>query len=236
MTEQRVAVVTGGNRGIGRKIAERYLEAGLRVAVLSRNGSGPDGALALSADVTDGASVAAAVKAAAAELGPVGIVVANAGITSDGLALRMSDDDFDRVLETNLSGAFRTIRPCLPGMVRARWGRIILISSIAGLMGNAGQVNYAAAKSGMVGLARSLARELGGRGITANVIAPGFIETDMTAQLSDEQRADALSRVPAGRYGTVDDVAEAALWLGSDAASYVTGLVLPVDGGLSLGY
>ncbi|MFT8637326.1 MAG: 3-oxoacyl-ACP reductase FabG [Pseudoclavibacter sp.] len=234
--EQRTVLITGGNRGIGAAIARAFVAAGHRVAVVCRSGEGPEGTLTVHADVTDADGLAAAARQVAAQLGPIGVVVANAGITADKLMMRMDDADFSRVIDTNLTGAFRTVRPCLTGMIRARWGRIILISSVAGLLGNAGQVNYAAAKSGLIGMARSISRELGGRGITANVIAPGFIETDMTAQLNAEQRAAALDRVPAGRYGTAADVAAAAVWLAGDGASYVTGAVIPVDGGMSMGH
>lgn len=236
MSEQHVVLVTGGNRGIGRAIAEAFLEAGYPVAVTSRGGDGPEGALTVTADVTDGASLDAAFAEIEAALGPVGILVANAGITKDMLLLRMSDADFDSVVDTNLGGAFRVIKRATKGMLKARFGRIILISSVVGLYGSAGQVNYAASKSGLVGIARSITRELGGRGITANVIAPGFIETDMTAALPPEQQAAYLGQIPAGRFATPGEVAKVVRWVASDEASYISGAVIPVDGGLGMGH
>ena len=235
MTE-RTVLVTGGNRGIGRAIALAFAAAGHRVAITSRDGTGPDGVLAVQADVTDTASLDAAYRVVEAELGPVEVVVANAGITKDTLLLRMSDADFDDVVATNLGGAFRTVKRASKGMLKARFGRVILISSVVGMLGSAGQVNYASSKAAMVGFARSLTRELGGRGITTNVVAPGFIESDMTAALPDEQQAAYLGRIPVGRFGSADDVANAVLWLASDEASYISGAVVPVDGGLGMGH
>ncbi|WP_375390041.1 3-oxoacyl-ACP reductase FabG [uncultured Amnibacterium sp.] len=235
MTE-RTVLVTGGNRGIGRAIALAFAAAGHRVAVTARDGSGPEGVLAVQADVTDTASLDAAFRVVEAQLGPVEVVVANAGITKDTLLLRMSEADFDDVVATNLGGAFRVVKRASKGMLRARFGRVILISSVVGMLGSAGQVNYASSKSAMIGFARSLTRELGTRGITANVVAPGFIESDMTAALPDEQRAEYLGRIPVGRFGSADDVADAVLWLASDEASYVSGAVVPVDGGLGMGH
>jgi 3-oxoacyl-[acyl-carrier protein] reductase len=235
MTE-RTVLVTGGNRGIGRAIALAFAAAGHRVAITSRNGSGPEGVLAVQADVTDAASLDAAFRAVEAELGPVEVVVANAGITKDTLLLRMSESDFDEVVATNLGGAFRVVKRASKGMLRARFGRVILISSVVGMLGSAGQVNYASSKSAMVGFARSLTRELGGRGITANVVAPGFIESDMTAALPDDQQADYLGRIPVGRFGSAEDVANAVVWLASDEASYISGALVPVDGGLGMGH
>ena len=232
----RTVLVTGGNRGIGRAIALAFAAEGHRVAITSRNGSGPEGVLSVQADVTDTASLDAAFRVVEAELGPVEVVVANAGITKDKLLMRMSDDDFDSVVATNLGGAFRVVKRASKGMMRARFGRVILISSVVGMLGSAGQINYASSKSALIGFARSLTRELGGRGITANVVAPGFIESDMTAALPDEQQKDYLGRIPVGRFGSGDDVAKAVLWLASDDASYISGAVIPVDGGLGMGH
>ncbi|CDK00807.1 3-oxoacyl-(acyl-carrier-protein) reductase FabG [Microbacterium sp. C448] len=236
MTTERVVLVTGGNRGIGRAIAERFVAEGHRVAVTARSGEGPEGTLTVRADVTDSASLDAAFTEVEAQLGPVEVVVANAGITKDTLLMRMSEDDFDSVVSTNLGGAFRVVKRASKGMLRARWGRVILISSVVGLYGSAGQVNYASSKSGLVGFARSLTRELGGRGITANVVAPGFIETDMTAALPDETQAEYKRSIPAGRFATPDEVAGVVTWLASDDAAYISGAVIPVDGGLGMGH
>jgi 3-oxoacyl-[acyl-carrier protein] reductase len=233
---QRTVLVTGGNRGIGLAIALAFAADGHRVAITSRSGLGPEGVLAVQADVTDAASLDAAFRAVEAELGPVEVVVANAGITKDTLLLRMSEDDFDGVVATNLGGAFRVVKRASKGMLRARFGRVILISSVVGMLGSAGQVNYASSKSALIGFARSLTRELGGRGITANVVAPGFIESDMTAALPDDQQKDYLGRIPVGRFGSGDDVAKAVVWLASDDASYISGAVIPVDGGLGMGH
>lgn len=229
-------LVTGGNRGIGRAIAEAFVAQGDKVAVTTRSGGAPDGALDVRCDMTDQASIDEAFATVEAAHGPVEILVANAGITKDTLVLRMSDDDWDSVIETNLTGAFRVARRAAKGMLRLRRGRIVFISSVVGLLGSAGQVNYAASKSGLVGMARSLARELGSRSITANVVAPGFVETDMTGVLTDEQRATIKQQVPLGRYATPDEIAGAVVWLASPAAAYVTGAVIPVDGGLGMGH
>lgn len=237
MTESRIALVTGGNRGIGRAIAEDLMAAGYRVAVTSRSGEGgPEGALTVAADVTDSASIDAAFSRVEEELGPITVVVANAGITQDTLLLRMSEDDFTRVIDTNLTGAFRVIKRATKGMLRAKFGRVVLISSVAGLYGSPGQINYAASKSGLVGIARSLTRELGGRGITANVVAPGFIETEMTAVLPEETQQQYLASIPAGRFGRVDEIAKTVRWLVSDDSGYISGAVIPVDGGLGMGH
>lgn len=236
MSEGRVVLVTGGNRGIGRAIAERFLQAGYRVAVTARSGEGPDGTLTVRADVTDAAAVDAAFTKVEAELGPVEVLVANAGVTKDTLLMRMSEDDFDSVVATNLGGAFRVVKRASKGMLRARFGRVILISSVVGLYGSPGQVNYAASKSGLVGFARSLTRELGGRGITANVVAPGFIETDMTAALPEETQQQYKANIPAGRFATPEEVAGVVTWLASDDAAYISGAVIPVDGGLGMGH
>ncbi|AZC13841.1 MULTISPECIES: beta-ketoacyl-ACP reductase [unclassified Microbacterium] len=236
MSNERVVLVTGGNRGIGRSIAERFVADGYRVAVTARSGEGPDGALTVRADVTDASSLDAAMTEVEQALGPVTIVVANAGITRDTLLMRMSEDDFDSVVATNLGGAFRVVKRASKGMIRARFGRIILISSVVGLYGSAGQVNYAASKSGLVGFARSLTRELGARGITANVVAPGFIETDMTAELPADTQAEYKKNIPAGRFGDATEVAGVVAWLASDDAAYISGAVIPVDGGLGMGH
>ncbi len=236
MSEQRVVLVTGGNRGIGRAIAERFVREGYRVAVTARSGEGPEGTLTVRADVTDAAAVDAAFTQVEQELGPVEVVVANAGITKDTLLLRMSEDDFDSVVATNLGGAFRVVKRASKGMLRARFGRVILISSVVGLYGSAGQINYSASKSALVGFARSLTRELGGRGITANVVAPGFIETDMTAELPEETQKQYKANIPAGRFASSDEVAGVVTWLAGDDAAYISGAVIPVDGGLGMGH
>ena len=235
-TQPRSVLVTGGNRGIGLAIAEAFLGLGDTVAVTSRSGGGPDGALHLTCDVTDPAAVEQAFVDAEAAHGPVEVLVANAGITADTLILRMSEDDWGSVIDTNLTGTFRLAKRAAKGMLRLRRGRIILISSVVGLLGSAGQVNYAASKSGLVGIARSLTRELGSRSITANVVAPGFIETDMTAVLTDDQKASIMGQVPLQRYGTVEEVAKVVAWLASDDAGYISGAVIPVDGGLGMGH
>jgi len=234
--EGRSVLVTGGNRGIGRAIAEAFLAQGDRVAVTTRSGGAPDGALDVRCDVTDPAAVDAAFAEVEAAHGPVEVLVANAGITADTLVLRMSEDDWSSVLETNLTGSFRLAKRAAKGMLRLRRGRIIFISSVVGLLGSAGQVNYAASKAGLVGMARSLARELGSRSITANVVAPGFVETDMTAVLTEEQRSTIKTQVPLGRYASPAEVASAVTWLAGDGAAYVTGAVIPVDGGLGMGH
>ncbi|KAA9110833.1 beta-ketoacyl-ACP reductase [Microbacterium rhizomatis] len=236
MPSDRVVLVTGGNRGIGRAIAERFVAEGYRVAVTARSGEGPEGTLTVRADVTDAAALDAAFTEVEQQLGPVEIVVANAGITRDTLLLRMTEDDFDSVIATNLGGTFRVVKRASKGMLRARWGRVILISSVVGLYGGAGQVNYSASKSALVGFARSLTRELGGRGITANVVAPGFIETDLTAVLPEATQAEYKKNIPAGRFATTDEVAGVVTWLASDDASYISGAVIPVDGGLGMGH
>ena len=232
----RVVLVTGGSKGIGRGIAARLHRAGHRVAATYRSGDVPDGVLGVECDVTDPGQVESAFAEVEAALGPVEAVIANAGITRDGLVLRMSDDDWDTVLRTNLTGAFRVARRAARPMVRARFGRIVFISSVVGQLGSAGQVNYAASKSGLVGLARSLARELGSRGVTTNVVAPGFIETDMTAELTEDLKGKYAEQIPLGRMGTVDDIAAVVEFLVSDAAGYVTGALVPVDGGLGMGH
>jgi len=232
----RTVLVTGGNRGIGFAIAQELQARGHRVAVTARSGEGPEGTLTVRADVTDAAAVDSAYTEVEAALGPVEIVVANAGITRDTLMLRMGEDDFDAVVDTNLGGSFRVVKRALKGMLKARHGRIVFISSVSGLYGNPGQVNYSASKAGLIGMARSITRELGSRGITANVVAPGFIETDMTAELPDEQTAAYKKAIPAGRYGTATEVAKTVAWIASDDAAYISGAVIPVDGGLGMGH
>ena len=228
--------MTGGNRGIGRAIAEAFLAQGDKVAVTTRSGGAPEGALDVRCDVTDPDAVEAAFAEIEAAHGPVEVLVANAGVTADTLLLRMSEEDWSSVLDTNLTGSFRLAKRASKGMLRLRRGRIVFISSVVGLLGSAGQVNYAASKAGLVGMARSIARELGSRSITANVVAPGFIETDMTAVLSDEQKDTIKSQVPLQRYGTTDEIASTVLWLTGPGATYVTGAVIPVDGGLGMGH
>ena len=228
--------MTGGSKGIGRAIAERLHAAGHKVAATYRSGDVPPGVLGVECDVTDSAQVDAAFAQVEAALGPVEVVVANAGITRDTLILRMSDDDWDDVIGTNLTGSFRVAKRATRGMMRARFGRLIFISSVVGMLGSAGQVNYASSKAGLVGMARSLARELGSRGVTANVVAPGFIVTDMTAELGDDLVQKYSEQIPLGRMGSTDDIAGVVAFLISDAASYVTGAVIPVDGGLGMGH
>ncbi|GAA2477119.1 3-oxoacyl-[acyl-carrier-protein] reductase [Terrabacter carboxydivorans] len=236
-TEARNVLVTGGNRGIGLAIARAFADAGDNVVITYRSGEPPEGLQGVTCEVTDSASVDAAFTAAEEIFGgPVEVLVANAGITRDTLLMRMSDDEFDSVIDTNLAGAFRCARRAATGMIRKRRGRIVLISSVVGLYGSPGQANYAASKSGLVGLARSISRELGGRGITANVVAPGFIDTEMTAVLPDEQKKAYLANIPAGRFATPEEVASVVRFVASDDAAYITGAVIPVDGGLGMGH
>ena len=232
----RSVLVTGGNRGIGRAIAEHFIAAGDRVAVTSRNGEAPEGALAIPCEMTDTDSVNAAFDTAEEAHGPVQVLVANAGITRDNLLLRMSDEDFEQVIDTNLTGVFRCARRAIRSMMPRRFGRIVLISSVTGLYGSPGQVNYTASKSGLVGIARSITREMGARGITANVVAPGFIETDMTAELSEDTRAAYAQLIPARRFGTADDIAAAVEFLAGPGAGYISGAIIPVDAGLGMGH
>jgi NAD(P)-dependent dehydrogenase (short-subunit alcohol dehydrogenase family) len=228
-------LVTGGNRGIGLAIARAFAANGDQVAVTHRSGDAPEGLFGVRCDVTDAESVDAAFTAVEAEHGPVQVLISNAGITDDTLLLRMSETSFQNVIDANLTGAYRVAKRAASGMLRARSGRMIFISSVVALTGSPGQANYAASKAGLIGLARSIARELGGRSITANVIAPGFIETDMTAELPDARKAEILGTVPLKRYGQVEEIAATAVFLASDAAAYISGVVLPVDGGLGMG-
>ncbi len=229
-------LVTGGNRGIGLAIARAFAAAGDRVAVTYRSGEPPEGLLGVRCDVTDPASVDAAFAEVEAEQGPVEVLVANAGITRDQLIMRMSEEDFATVVDTNLAGSWRVAKRASKGMLRLRRGRVVFISSVVGLLGSAGQTNYAASKAGLVGLARSLARELGSRGITSNVVAPGFVETDMTAELPEDLQKTYQSQIPLGRFCSVDEVARVVRFLASDDAAYITGAVVPVDGGLGMGH
>jgi 3-oxoacyl-[acyl-carrier protein] reductase len=228
--------VTGGNRGIGLAIARAFAAQGDSVAVTHRSGDPPEGLFGVRCDVTDAASVDAAFDQVEAHQGPVEVLVSNAGITADELVLRMTEEQFERVVDANLTAAYRVARRAAGKMIRARRGRMIFVSSVVALTGSAGQVNYAASKAGLIGLARSLARELGSRGITANVVAPGFIDTDMTAALPEQRRSAILAETPLRRYGTVEEIAGAVGFLASDAAAYITGAVIPVDGGLGMGH
>lgn len=232
----RSVLVTGGNRGIGLAIARAFAESGDKVAITYRSGEPPEGFLAVKCDITDGEQVEQAYKEIEEKHGPVEVLVANAGVTKDQLLMRMSEEDFTSVVDTNLTGTFRVVKRANRGMLRAKKGRVVLISSVVGLLGSAGQANYAASKAGLVGFARSLARELGSRNITFNVVAPGFVDTDMTAVLTDEQRSGIVSQVPLGRYAQPEEIAAAVKFLASDDASYITGAVIPVDGGLGMGH
>lgn len=232
----RSVLITGGNRGIGRAIAESFIANGDKVAITTRNGDAPEGALGVAADVTDSASIDAAFKVVEEAHGPVEVLVANAGITRDTLLLRMSDDDFSDVLDTNLTGAFRVMKRASKGMLRLKRGRVVLIGSVVGLYGSPGQINYAASKSALVGMARSLTRELGSRGITANVVAPGFVRSDMTDELDEATQKQYLQNIPAGRFAEVDEIARVVRWISSEDAAYISGAVIPVDGGLGMGH
>ena len=232
----RSVLVTGGNRGIGLAIARAFAEAGDKVAVTYRSGEPPEGLFGVLCDITDAEQVDRAFKEVEAQHGPVEVLVANAGVTRDTLLLRMTEEDFTSVLDTNLTGTFRVVKRATKAMMRARKGRVVLISSVVGLTGSPGQANYAASKAGLVGFARSLARELGPRNITVNVVAPGFVDTDMTAVLSDERRAEIVAGVPLGRYAAPAEIASTVRFLSSDEAAYITGAVIPVDGGLGMGH
>jgi len=232
----RSVLVTGGNRGIGRAIATRLSERGDRVAVTYRSGEPPAGVLGVTCDVTDTDQVDAAFAEVEREHGPVEVLVANAGITADTLLLRMGEDDWDAVIDTNLTGSFRLLKRAARGMMRARWGRVVLMSSVVGMLGSPGQANYAASKAGLVGLARSVARELGSRSVTVNVVAPGFVETDMTAVLPEATQEQYRNQIPLGRFASAEEVAAVVGFLTSDEAAYVTGALVPVDGGLGMGH
>jgi 3-oxoacyl-[acyl-carrier protein] reductase len=232
----RSVLVTGGNRGIGLAIAQAFAAGGDRVAVTYRSGEPPAGLVGVRCDVTDPASVDAAFEQVEAELGPVEVLVANAGITRDQLIMRMSEEDFSAVVDTNLAGSWRVAKRASKGMLRLKRGRIVFISSVVALLGSAGQSNYAASKAGLVGLARSLARELGSRSITANVVAPGFVETDMTAELAEDLQKTYKSQIPLGRFCTPDEVAGVVRFVAGEDAGYITGAVIPVDGGLGMGH
>lgn len=235
-TASRSVIVTGGNRGIGRAIVERFVADGHKVAGFSRTGDAPEGALGIACDVGDPAAVDAGFATAEAAHGPVEVLVANAGVAKDTLILRMSEEDWAGVLDVNLTGSFRVAKRAARSMIRGRWGRIIFTGSVVGLYGSPGQVNYASSKAALVGLARSLTREIGSRGVTANVVAPGFIETDMTAVLPDDLVAKYKATTPAGRLGRPEEVAAAIAFLASEQAGFISGAVIPVDGGLGMGH
>lgn len=232
----QTVLVTGGNRGIGHAIATAFKEAGYNVCITYRSGEAPEGFFAVKADVRDSASIDAAYKEIEAKFGPVEILVANAGITKDMLLMRMKETDFTDVIDTNLTGAFRVIQRATKGMLKLKRGRIILISSVVGLYGSPGQVNYSSSKAALVGMARSITRELGARNITANVVAPGFINTEMTAVLPEETQAKYKASIPAGRFAEPEEIANVVTWLASDQAAYISGAVIPVDGGLGMGH
>ena len=232
----RSVLVTGGNRGIGLAIARSFAEQGDSVAVTHHGSGPPEGLFGVQCDVTDAGAVDRAFTEVEEHQGPVEVLVSNAGITRDGLLMRMKEDDFTDVLDANLTAAYRVAKRATPRMVRARTGRMVFVSSVVGLLGSAGQANYAASKAGLVGLARSIARELGSRNVTANVVAPGFVRTDMTAELPEKRQQEILGQVPLGRYAHADDIAAVVRFLASDAAGYVTGAVVPVDGGLGMGH
>lgn len=235
-SEPRLVLVTGGNRGIGLAIAQSFRAAGDRVVVSHRSGSAPEGLDGVIMDVTDSESVAKGFKEIEEKFGTVDILVANAGITKDGLSLRMSEEDFESVVNTNLTGAFRTAQKVLSGMMKKKNGRVIFIGSVVGMLGSTGQVNYASTKSGLVGMARSFAREYGSRNITFNVVAPGFVETDMTAVLSEELRSKYVAQIPLGRFCSTDEISGVVKFLASPEAGYITGALVPVDGGLGMGH
>ena len=231
----RSVLITGGNRGIGLATAQLLASQGHRVSVTSRDGQ-VDGLFTVKCDVTDATSVDSAFAAAEEEHGPIEVLIANAGICEDQLLLRMSEESFTRVLDTNLTSAFRVAKRASRSMLRERWGRLLFVSSVVGLSGSAGQASYAASKAGLVGFSRSLARELGGRGITSNVVAPGFVDTDMTAGLTDARREQVLASIPAGRTADSAEIAAVLAFLATDEAGYVNGAVIPVDGGLGMGH
>ena len=231
-----IALVTGGNRGIGLAIAHSLKAAGLEVVVTYRSGSAPDGFKSVQMDVTSTDSVDAGFTSIEEQWGIPEVIVANAGITKDGLVMRMSDEDFESVIDANLTGAFRVARRSTKGLLKLKRGRLIFVGSVVGSVGSAGQVNYSSSKAGLVGMARSFARELGSRGITANVIAPGFVETDMTASLDDKRRGEIAGSVPLGRFCTAEEIADVVTFIASPQASYISGALIPVDGGLGMGH
>jgi len=235
-TMSRVVLITGGSRGIGLACAERFAALGDKVAITYNSSPPPPQFFGVKCDVTDPAQVDAAFAAIEEHFGPVEILVSNAGVTKDTLLLRMSEADFISVIDANLTGTFRVVKRATQGMLRARKGRIILMSSVVGMLGSAGQANYAASKAGLVGFARSLARELGSRSITVNVVAPGPVETDMTARLGQDKLDQLTSAVPLSRMASVDEIAGAVVFLAGPDAAYITGAILPVDGGLGMGH
>ena len=234
-SDLKVALITGGNRGIGLAIANKFKADGYQVVVTYRSGNPPADFDSVVMDVTDSESVNAGIATIEKKFGRIDVLVANAGITKDGLVMRMSDADFDSVIDTNLNGAFRVARACTRGMMKQKSGRMIFIGSVVGMLGSAGQVNYAATKSGLIGMARSFARELGSRGITANVVAPGFVDTDMTSVLDETRKAEIVAAVPLGRFCSADEIAGVVAFLASPEAAYISGAVIPVDGGLGMG-
>ena len=235
-TTPKTVLVTGGNRGIGYEIAKEFKAAGHNVCVTYRSGDAPEEFFAVKADVRDSSSITEAFKTIEEQFGPVEVLIANAGITRDTLLLRMKEEDFTDVIDTNLTGSFRVVQRAIKGMLKLKRGRIILVSSVVGLYGSPGQVNYSSSKAALVGMARSITRELGGRNITANVVAPGFINTAMTEVLPEETKQNYLDTIPAKRFAEPEAVARVIRWLASDEANYISGAVIPVDGGLGMGH
>ena len=235
-TTPKTVLVTGGNRGIGYEIAKEFKAAGHNVCVTYRSGDAPEEFFAVKADVRDSSSITEAFKTIEEQFGPVEVLIANAGITRDTLLLRMKEEDFTDVIDTNLTGSFRVVQRAIKGMLKLKRGRIILVSSVVGLYGSPGQVNYSSSKAALVGMARSITRELGGRNITANVVAPGFINTAMTEVLPEETKQNYLDTLPAKRFAEPEEVARVIRWLASDEANYISGAVIPVDGGLGMGH
>lgn len=235
-TTPKTVLVTGGNRGIGYEIAKEFKAAGHNVCVTYRSGDAPEEFFAVKADVRDSSSITEAFKTVEEQFGPVEVLIANAGITRDTLLLRMKEEDFTDVIDTNLTGSFRVVQRAIKGMLKLKRGRIILVSSVVGLYGSPGQVNYSSSKAALVGMARSITRELGGRNITANVVAPGFINTAMTEVLPEETKQNYLDTIPAKRFAEPEEVARVIRWLASDEANYISGAVIPVDGGLGMGH
>ena len=235
-SDLKVALITGGNRGIGLAIANKFKDDGYQVVVTHRSGNSPTGFEGVIMDVTDSESVNSAIASIEKKYGRIDVLVANAGITKDGLVMRMSDEDFESVIDANLTGAFRVARRATKGLLKLKRGRLIFVGSVVGAVGSAGQVNYSSSKAGLVGMARSFARELGSRGITANVIAPGFVETDMTATLDEKRREEIAGSVPLGRFCTVEEIADVVTFIASPQASYISGALIPVDGGLGMGH